>query len=721
MLLAVAALSLFQGLDQKITFTDPGKPVPQLVEEISAAAHVPLSAPKSFQTDIITVRVRDTSLKDLLDRIATLAAGDWQEKNGGYELIRSREKLQAQERAEFDREVSMFQKGIDKQKKTLESLEPWNDQTARGLALAISDLSKSRPNGNSIDIKSWRTMQTLDARAPSGRSITRVVAALDARELANLPMGYRVVFSDQPTRLQRPLPHGVALALKDLVAEQNIWADVAGRFLSEPQGGIYSSATWMKKPFDGQLGKVLLCIFKSKNGGGLTANIELLGADRNGAIITRANQSLNTFDSGESLNIARPMEGDKPIQPNEAEEALSQLFSANRVGGGLPRLSKGLFEAFQNPERNEPLSLMSGDILVKIAESRNCNLIADQPDESFLVGAMVGTHKMTPSAFLQSCSTYVDISQADGWMTLSSKTPASSRTNRMDRATLGAFLRIVATKGASLDDMAAYAVAVKGDLYASPGFMLSSFLSSKQQYGYHDPLMLRFYGLLDSSQRNALAKGAGLPIASLSPAETEQLNQMIFGQNSNLSPKPRQNQSTESSRLEAFYNGIAREPTELFGGGIPRESVLTFEQQSDRVLISPPYQGNGGMTYGNGAMGPDEVAQRLYAQERPGVFPWLDGAAPFSHMKFLFGSRTNMTFTFDFGNLASLTTQLQDTSPDAQDLVPYDQVPLDFRNAVENRLVDMRKQYASLKPGQFYPQPSGPTKPPPPTPNPKRL
>src|SRR6185436_296005 len=107
MLLCAAALSLaISGptppLDEKVTFSCPGLAVPQLIEELSKAAHVTLFAPKAFQSDIITIRVKDATLSEILAKIGDLTAGDWQSKGDGFELIRSRAKLHAEEQAELE-------------------------------------------------------------------------------------------------------------------------------------------------------------------------------------------------------------------------------------------------------------------------------------------------------------------------------------------------------------------------------------------------------------------------------------------------------------------------------------------------------------------------------------------------------------------------------------------------------------------------------------------
>lgn len=100
-------------LDAKVTFTCPGLAVPKLVEQLSRESHVSLFAPKAFWNDIIAIRAKDAPLKDLLGKIGELAAGDWVEKDGRLELVRSAARIREQEHKEFRFQVGLFQRALD--------------------------------------------------------------------------------------------------------------------------------------------------------------------------------------------------------------------------------------------------------------------------------------------------------------------------------------------------------------------------------------------------------------------------------------------------------------------------------------------------------------------------------------------------------------------------------------------------------------------------------
>lgn len=718
MLLYAAAIYLVLGqakdsdLDTKVSFTSTGAAVPQVVQQLSQVAHVPMMAPRAFQSDIVVVRVKDARVKDVMDRIGDLAAGTWEKKPEGYVLVRSGEKLRGEETEEFAHQVEMFQKSIDKQKKALATLEPWNEQAAKAVAFGLIDTQKTGMNGT-FDGRAWQRIQGLDEKAPGGRAIGRVLANLEAKELAGLPTDYKIVFSDRPNRLQRQLPASVIPALKDLVAEQNLWSDVANRIIGDQAGGLYSSAAWMKKSFRGEVGKILLTVSKSINSENFNANIELIVADRKGSVIVRSSRSLNTFASENDFKMPTPEAGEQEIPNSPMAEAAKGIYMPE--SGERKPLAKELLNQLLNPEKFEPLSLGSGDMLVKMANMRNFNLVAALPDDSFMMGLMGGMQKVTPSMMLKLLSMIMNVKQGDGWVSLSSKLPASARSERVDRAVLGTYLRAIHAKGhATLDDAAAYALAVPGQLWDSLGFQMSMLATKTQQNEYFDANMLRFYAQLTPIQRQTLARGAAIPLAGLQPSLMELVNKMVFGESSNLQPIQDQSQPLNADDWDSFYNGLSREPTELFAQGLPNNSSLKLRDSSSKVLVAQPSPGQGGIIYGNQDMSPEDVAQALYAKERPGIFPWLDQQPAFDERRFLCGNRRTLDFTFEFGKVATLQQALQDVAFDSEEPVPYTKAPAEFQKAVDARLAEMRKQYANIKPGQFGNPIGGQATPPPP-------
>lgn len=699
---------LRSGLDQRVTFTDPGEPVPRLIAILSKSAHLPLFAPAAFQSDVISVRVKDATLKELLDRIASLTCADWQENKGGFDLVRSQQKLVAEERAEHAIEVEMLRKDIAAEKKKIQGIEAWNEQTAQSVAVSLRGYAKlHEESGNAFNSQIWKDVLATDAKAPGGRLMSRIMSALDPEELASLPLEHKTVFSNQPTRLQKEMPHRVMAALSRVVAEQNIWADVAGRILADVEGNMTTSIG-MRGSFSGRIGKVLLTVFRTTDRGVPALDIEIRVCDQTGALVVQADHMVDGLDAG--TMAAKTGTTEKSLTTNRLMDVIAQVTRPRSRQDYICDVPADISEICQNPEKFDPVALVPGELLVQVAEARDKNLVADVSDETFQPAIYAVAKRATPSGFLQACGHGLDIQEDAVWMTISSRMPHTARADRIDRKVLGTFLRSVADYGFSLDNTATYAVSDKNDLEQSLGFLLGRLLNNMRDREYNDPQMLRIYGHLTQSQRRELLSAKGLPLSQLEDAQTEQVNLMLFGWTSNLSIKPGWRNGGQRLSILA-----SNEPTELFINGIPPNSVLKLKSDSAPLLITSVYRDADGFLCGARHLSFNGVAQRLIAKERPGIFPWLDAEKDISQLRVRPGTATSMTFTFDFGDIATLVKHLSRADFESGDPVSIDQLPGSIKDAIAANVARVRRETANSKPGQQYTTPpSGTTKTPPP-------
>lgn len=702
------------NLAAKVTCVCYGLDTPKAVEQLSKAAHVTLTAPKAFESDVIAFRLQDATLKEAMDRIATLTAGEWVKEGEGYQLVRNREKLRKDELAEAEAELSLFATAIKEKKAAVEKLQPFTEEGARTLAQQLTDTQKDS-GSQQYDGRLWQKLQKLEEGAPGGRAIARVVANLDAKELAGLPYDYKVVYSDKPTKLQRPLPKGIEPAIQQLVKDQNLWAEVAERMTTDQEGGYYTPALWMKSAFNGGVGKVLLMITKQRSMGNVYANVELVTANQKGVIVVRGNQNISAANRF-NMEQPKPLPGEESLKPTALALAMKSRWESMSGGGAStpPAIPKDVLDKLTNPEKFEPLSLSTGESLIQLAEAKKENLVVSLSDEAFQYGFYVGMQQTTPSMYLTLLGTaLMNVEEKDGWLTLGPKNPASARKERLDRSVAGRFIRAVQAKGrATLDELANYAIAVDGELYQTLGYSIVQLMSPYQQDMYFEASILRFYGHLTPAERTTLSRGGSLSMNRLSPALSEALNKMIFGQNTDLQPKPK-NGAWAEGEFEVFYNGIRREPTEMLANGLPSGSVIKMVDTTSKVLAISSYAAGNGVYYGGRSMDADEIAQYMYAKERPGIFPWIDSDPGFLDRKGRCGSRHMLQFNFEFGDLAMMGKSLQDVDYGSGQEVTMDQLPEDFKKEIEAKLVEMRKNYKDVKPGDFGNGP-GKSSPPPP-------
>ncbi|MFI5385484.1 MAG: hypothetical protein ACHQ50_05110 [Fimbriimonadales bacterium] len=674
MLLAVAVIAVLGGsqgspLDARVTYTNPGMGVPQLVEQLSRTTQVPLFAPKAFQTDVIAVRVKEQPLNTLLDKIGDLTAADWVLRDGRYELVRSTEKLRSEERAEFQAQVEVFQRVIDREKKQVAALEPWTNQAVRKLVQTLVRVREDAATGNDLSeaaMSEWRT------KNPGARARSRIIASLDPKVLAALPLDRRIVFSDRPTRLQRPLPESAAATVKSFGEEQDIWSDVASQIAPEENGETYTRG----------VGKLVLAVTKMRSGGRILTGFELRAANRTGQIIAHGRGDFYGNDDYADLEAPKPQPGEQRLALSAVGKELDAVFSEPPPN----RIPSEIAELLLHPEQHEPLSLVEGETMVRIAEAQGRSMVADLPDEIFLMGLLPEEEKMPQTMalkYLQSVGIKVD--ESGGWTIVRPRYPTSARAQRVDRSFLGARLRSCVARGyAGLDDWASLALAAPGNTRDSIALNIAGpFLSGD----YGDGTMLRLYGLLDSNQRRSLANGTPLPLSTLTLRQAEAVDALIGGRNSGLEPQGK----PSDGELKEIYNSIRLDPTEVFANGIPDDSSLAMTSRPEPVLLSPPSDPVQGIYCYCHDLGASDLADALFSKEKPSESQGGVVEVDLHRDIFRLGTRRSLAFTFTFGNLARMRESLTDTDPKMTRAMPYDQLPQDFRKQVQDWLEELRR------------------------------
>lgn len=691
-LLALIAASLLRQppQDVKVDFECAGAPVPQLVADLAKASGVALFAPTVFKSDVVVLRVEKTPLKDVMARLADLCAAEWQTSGGGFQLVVSPEKRRAEQARERKLQIAGFDRALEKERKKMAALRPWGKDDAESVAIALSEMLKSMSQPGD-DGSRYQALQAVEARSPSGRAMTRILGSLDPRVLADLPDGDRVVFSTAPTRMQRPMPGSVISAMSGLAAEQNSWAAALAKLPKDPnqRPSMYSSSMESSQPYPDKVGKVLLAI--SKRGfptGEASASLWLYVADPKGHTIVKTFGNLS--DPQSRVEPLKPKPNEPKIEASPYAKAIMGVMDGNHAMN--QPLPAELRDKLLNPEKFEPLALVTGDALVRVATSRHENLAALLPDYTIYVGAFAARENFTASMFLQSFAMMGLVgAETNGWLEITPQAPTETRRERADRSVLGRFLRATVPAGrADLDALSTYAASIEGDLNYSIGFGLIQALLPRSG-DYTDGQLLRFYGQLTPATRQALEGGQKLVVSSLGAPALETLRHMIYGsENGTLQPIYRPGVDSPESQAD-FYNGILHEPTEILGDGIPSDSTMEMPIQSETVLLAPAYVGSSGANYGARPMGAGEVAQMLLWKEKPEAMPGWQVDPDWDKHKFNLSTRRELHMHFTFADRCEMRRTLTDTKPSTSPAVPYDQLPADFRKQVKDFLDSMRK------------------------------
>ena len=226
------ALSLAQGeaaLQAKVTYATPAKLARVALEELSKLAGMTLAAPKGMANEMLVLRFKDVPLQTALDKIAAAANAHWDRSATGYDLVRGGEEIKRIRDAEHAKQLAAIRKAIAAR---VQGLKPFDAGSARALLQSLTDLQKQMTDEDAMQ-RAWPRYEQLVEQKPSGRLITRVLAAFNPEALADLPLG-RVVFATNPTRMQRPLDARASTAVQQFLKEQSTWADTVQQLGGSP-------------------------------------------------------------------------------------------------------------------------------------------------------------------------------------------------------------------------------------------------------------------------------------------------------------------------------------------------------------------------------------------------------------------------------------------------------------------------------------------------------
>lgn len=563
-LLSTCVLGYAQDLNQTVTYHGPAAPAKALLEALGQQTNLFLGTSPQTAGEVLVVHATDVKLADLLKRIAEATGAEWKEETGGYRLVRPEIVARDQLRAEIAERAKGFESAVRRFMQPVEKAATFDEETARKLAEearksqegALLDLG----GGTAVARNAFRAQGASGAQSPSHRALLRLLDDLPAATLAAIQPGSRVVFASSANRMQRALGPKSSSILSQFVQEQNVWA----RALADTPRELPPANTRMivlggpdlaSKSID-RLGKGLLVV--QRYGDDPALNVEFKAADSKGQIVSRANVTLvpdeapvrNEATAGKAIELSpQAREYAELMAGKSVQTDVVQTFTIRLDVGGsalswsgspesVPPVPEAWKEKLANPERFEPLEFVSGEVFRAAAAAESRNLVACLPDSGLIPTCRrLANAKLTPAQFLGFAQGNLGLSvgRPDTWLLVSPRYPTEARASRVDRAALGALLRSALKNGyARLDEMAAYALKQSDDLpegsFDERTLLLLSPETGRafQQNATDRRRMLKLFGTLSPSQRNALSAGGAIPLAGLTAAQAEWVRAMVF-------------------------------------------------------------------------------------------------------------------------------------------------------------------------------------------------
>ena len=696
--LGFATLSHSQS--PKVTYQTVAVPVSRALAELSKASGVSLSASPAVARDVVTIDVKGVSLEDLKTQIAKACSAKWEDSQGGLLLVPDLVQRREEERKEH---------------------AEYTAQLAKSLKGLVDSLTPPKPEKGETEAR--QQMAMFGNGGSAGKAIIRIAQAIGPSALASIGEKQRVVFSSNPTRMQRALPAATSQILRQLVGEYN--EELIKRQRARSENPVAETEAMKKmreffgefeeKPVEGTPTKAILVCTRQSMVGALTMNLKVF--NETGKVVISGQQMLAS--GGGFMGMATDIEfgpdglpREKPAKPGAANEKpiefspiTKELMTHSNVmtmAVNQAKFSPELKSRLLQPNLYDPLSFSHSEALLAVAAQRGKSLVACLPDEMISFIQMMGPGKdgTTPTAYMESIDGSVTVGENGSIMLIRPKTAAKSRRERFNRDALGKFIRAAESKGAvMLDDLAEYAQHSNNPMEEGAAMMYFMFFAPNAvQSGMGGMVswdMLRFYGGLSVNQKRSMSQGSTLSFGQLNPIQRTAVNQMVFGPDTSLFVDD-PNAKKPEFELPTFVRGMMggrfgadyrTEPTELMPNGLPSNGYVELKLTEDYVAkptgaVSP--------IIGNAMLGADELALFRLFKEMPGMEQFNSMMPNIDEVRM--GERSVYDFKFHFAPNVRMEKSLNDDRISANSpTVRMSNIPSEFSKKIDERLAAFKK------------------------------
>lgn len=692
--------------EAKVTFTCRAETMDRALKDLSAAANVHLEAIPALEREVVVISVKDVPLPDLLARIAVATSGEWKQVDGGYRLLASTPMRTAEERQALAERVASIQATIK-----------------QGLAVTVKKTPGNPPKttgGGSQEADDMPDFSE-DMFDAGNRNLYQILAQCDAKAIAQVGSGQRLVFSTHPTKMQLAFNGSISDAVNLIVTEHNKTAVNPGTTpeqedqIAQMPEFVRKMVNNMSKPI-GAVSKALVVVTNAQMGdfGGPMAELKLY--DNAGQVAFTTNVQLHSPDPRIQKAIQDAMMKAKtgsapktppapatstPVTLSEDTKQFLQIFQSSGSAQMSLKIPAEIKAKLFRPDQYDPLSFLISDELLSLAKTAGKPLVACVPDAAMSGLDMVTNDKPTVEQFQKDLAdkSTMAISADPQWIVIRPAAPPVSRSDRQDRAGLTRLLQATLQKGApSLDDVADYAMTSPfpmtsgiGQLYV---FMLAP---GSAMQGMGDMVSweaLRFYGSFDSSGRGAIRNGGRIPFSGLNEFARTQVEKMVYGANALLEVAGANKGDADMfpsylrSMMPSQGGDYQQEPTEILPNGLPNDGFVNIAVSKEPVACMMGDDGNTA-TSPLGVMDADMLAaMRMFEQPEFSVMSSM--LPPMNKLRV--GERDLIRLTMQLTPKISVTHTLTDNHvPKSGDLYTDKTLPANFQQLIAQRLEKLKK------------------------------
>lgn len=604
-----AVLTLLSLAEAEITLESSAMRADRLVAELASQSGERLECADEVAAEPLVVQISNRPLAEVRERLARLLDAEWQEAEGRLILHRPpelRRKKVADEAKLLHESVEQLLSEVRLENAKLPPIDRKEaERFASPLTLGPTGLDQKEYN--------YRVQAN-----PLNRAGSEMLEALGAARLTGMYVGERVVFSDSPNSVQRPLPAGSSSILARLRKGLDLLHEAkANRQLPEGQtvriGGYLEIGP---SSIAAGLGKTL---FVLQRRGISQYAYTLTLVDREGKLIARA--SGNFPDRNRARAQTYSGQGKSLVVPKEVQLFAFLRKNAGYAAGGGPAAKLpdgtpiragfgvsfaesegrspdlGLGNLLDDPVGRDPLGLTFGPLIRQVAKERQAPLLATLSDDGIvaLLDALqhqgVRTHDDLLD-FLTQAGVPASVRSPHGvllpdsgeWMLIRPVYAEAARKERFNRVALRTLVGQMREKETiTLEDAAAYVRSSSGvPSYVSLEMMILRSAVPTIDRSVAEAIFspaLTFLAEMSPAQFQRL-RTAGAPYSDLTPGQKETLRRWLYDDFSRTRPEP-----IEGPPL-VFRGPLMTEPTELFPQGFPPATPVMVETSALDAVIA---------------------------------------------------------------------------------------------------------------------------------------
>lgn len=658
-------------LDQPIDFRPEIGTAPTLIANLNKQTGLNLKTDKNVANDVIAIVAPQKSPREIMDQIAYAIEAEWKETNNEWTLTRT-DKIQ-KDQAARDKEITT--KELKEAISKIPDPIVWDERSIASFAGQIEGYTRQPASSQSIG--AYNKMR--DAM-PGPRMLVRFLKRTPPETFANIPFGSRVVFSTDPTAMQKRMPAQIEGDIRQYVSENEALANA----------WIESKDALFPKPSKQTISKVLIAVRRSSHDG---LTVEMAAYNPAGNSAFRASRTIGN----ELTDIPDPeriAEGQKIIELQPLSKSLLTLAVAAMSDQSLSP-SPELKDWLGHPKENDPLSLINTEAMQALAQAEGKPLVAAIGEAQLYAAiSMARDGRLTLDRYLQGLAATKAIrEEREGWICYRENNPALGRLRRVDRSTLEHYYaRIEKEKRAGLDAFAELVLVHPTPLEDSL-FPIHQVISGhpRSTYPYVDELnIVRFYGLLENAQKDALKAGRDLPLASFNAVQAAVLGKFYYNMRHHSFNNETPTDADGNPIPEPRAGDIRGEPTEAYPNGLTAPFTVRADIKDSPSVFRIMQSGEARANNAN------SLAWEMFQLQRPDIFPWASQIGQETNLGYVEGQVRQWAINFKVSPWLSFTTRLNDDIVPNGPRVKFSDLPKTFRDQIADALARMAADFRNV-------------------------